>query len=577
MLGAGAAAASILGCGGSDSDGGDASSLVIKPVDTTNKAIKGGVFQGQIPQDPNAFDVITGTAADVPHPARSYSRIIKYQSYKYPDKVQADAAPDAAASWEFSPDGTQVTYKMRPNLKFDPQPPTNGRLVTAQDAKFSFDRFMTISTQRSVFSNAIDPEAPVVSTSTPDDRTFVLKLAFPYAPINMLVAAWRYVVVMPVEADGKFDIKTTIRGSGAWRLKDYARSAYYEYVKNPDWYDADKLHLEGKKYVVLPDVSANMAQFRAGNLWTYTVPQDEVLATKKAQPQLVMQAQEEFSAGGAWIRFGWMPGSPFIDERVRQATSMSLDRDLVVNTFGNVDKYQKEGIEVPTRWNSAIYAGESYWIDPKDKKVYGDSARFFEYNPAEARKLLIAAGINPPLQTKYHWPTNTYAPPFDKLREVQHAMWQDSGNFKLEQITYPNYNTDYQPRFVNTPGLWEGIASTTTAARPEVDVLLYEYFKSSNRRGGHVMPDGKPDAKLDELVVKQRGEVDEKKRAALVEEIQRYASSKMYLMMEPGQSLGFNLAWPWLANFGLYRSKAGGSQDQEGQVHWWYDASKRKA
>jgi ABC-type transport system substrate-binding protein len=368
-----------------------------------------------------------------------------------------------------------------------------------------------------------------------------------------------------------------MRGSGAWRLKDYSRSAFYEYVRNPDWYDADKVKLEGKRYAVLADVSANMAQLRTGNLWTYTVPQDEVLATKRSHPDLVMQAQEEFSAGGAWIRFGWMPGSPFVDERVRKAVSMSLDRDLVVRTFGNVDKYEAEGIEVPTRWNSAIYAGESFWIDPKDKKVYGEAARFFEHDPAEARKLLTAAGITPPLQTKYHWPTNTYAPPFDKVREVQHGMWQDSGNFKLEQLTYPNYNTDYQPRFVNTPGQWEGIASTQTAARPEVDVLLYEYFKSSSRRAGHMMPDGKPDAKLDDLIVKQRGEVDDKKRGALVEEIQRHVSSRMYMMMEPGQALGFTLAWPWLANFGLYRSKAGGSQDQEGQIYWWYDAAKKKA
>jgi ABC-type transport system substrate-binding protein len=263
--GAGVLAAGIGACGGGSDDsskkGGGSASLVAKPVDTSSKAVKGGVFQGQLPQDPNVFDVITGTAADVNHPARAYSRIIKYQSYKFPDKVQPAVAPDAATSWEFSGDGTQITYKLRPNLKFDPREPTNGRLVNAQDVKFSFDRFMTISTQRSVFANSVDPAAPVLSTSAPDDKTFVLKLAFPYAPINMLVAAWRYVVVMPVEADGKFDIKNTIRGSGAWRLKDYARSAYYEYVKNPDWYDADKLNLEGKKYAILPDVAANMAQF----------------------------------------------------------------------------------------------------------------------------------------------------------------------------------------------------------------------------------------------------------------------------------------------------------------------------
>ena len=102
-----------------------------------------------------------------------------------------------------------------------------------------------------------------------------------------------------------------------------------------------------------------------------------------------------------------------------------------------------------------------------------------------------------------------------------HGMWQDSGNFKLEQLTYPNYNTDFQPQYINSRGKWDGIASTQTAPRPEVDVLIFEYFKSSNRRAGHVMDDGKPDTVLDDLVAKQRAELDDKKRGALIEEIQR--------------------------------------------------------
>src|SRR5918994_1059396 len=110
--GAGVLSAGFLAaCGGgsdSSSKGGGPASLVTKPADTSPKAVKGGIFQGQLPQDPNAFDVITGTAADVNHPARAYSRIIKYQAYKYPEKVQPAAAPDAAVSWEFSGDGTQV-------------------------------------------------------------------------------------------------------------------------------------------------------------------------------------------------------------------------------------------------------------------------------------------------------------------------------------------------------------------------------------------------------------------------------------------------------------------------------------
>src|SRR3954471_1725684 len=99
-LGVGAAALSFIGCGGSDDGGGggkskDATSLASKPADTTAKATKGGVFQTSINADPIAFDVIGGGAPDVPHPARVYSRIIKYQSYKYPEPVQPVAAPDA--------------------------------------------------------------------------------------------------------------------------------------------------------------------------------------------------------------------------------------------------------------------------------------------------------------------------------------------------------------------------------------------------------------------------------------------------------------------------------------------------
>ena len=250
-LGVGAAALSFIGCGGSDSksSGGDAkpgaSSLAAKPTDTTSKAVKGGVYTAPINADPNAFDVISGFAPDVPHPARVYSRIVKYQSYKYPDPVQPVAAGDAASSWETSPDGMTVTYKLRPGQKFDPRPPTNGRVMTAQDMKYSAERFAKISPQRNVLMNAASPDAAIASFEAPDNNTFVVKLAFPYAPINMLLGAWRYIIVMPVESESGYDIRNDMRGSGAWRLKSYLRGSNYTYERNPDWYDADKVRLDG--------------------------------------------------------------------------------------------------------------------------------------------------------------------------------------------------------------------------------------------------------------------------------------------------------------------------------------------
>jgi peptide/nickel transport system substrate-binding protein len=475
----------------------------------------------------------------------------------------------------------QVTYKMRPNLKYDPRPPTNGRLVTAEDVKYSADRFFRLSPQRAVLSNQLSPDAAILGFEAPDKNTVVVKLAFPYAPIHMLIAAWRYIVVMPVESESAYDFRTEMRGSGAWRLKEYQRNVRYVYDRNPDWYDADKVKLDGLSFTVIPETSTVLAQFRAGALWapqiSGAVPsQDDVLPLKNDFPTMQLVPQEEFSAGGSWIRFGYLPGSPFRDERVRKAASMSLDRDLFIATFGNIERFKQAGIDVPTRWNSGIYAGESFWLDPKDAKLFGEHAKWYKYDPAEAKKLMSAAGHSTALETKWHWPQGFFAAPFEKKMEVLHAMWQDSGNFKLAVDAVPNYNANFQAPYTNGMNKWDGIAAAATAARAEVDVLLHEYTKSEQIRSGH-LDDGKPDTVLDDLVAKQRAETDTKRREALIHDIQKRVASKMYYMMEPGQALGFNMAWPWLQNLGLWRAKSGGSLDQETYIYYWYDESKKKA
>ena len=44
----------------------------------------------------------------------------------------------------------------------------------------------------------------------------------------------------------------------------------------------------------------------------------------------------------------------FQDERVRQAVSMSFDRDLYISTFYNVDNFKKAGLPIDTAWNSGL-------------------------------------------------------------------------------------------------------------------------------------------------------------------------------------------------------------------------------
>ena len=77
----------------------------------------------------------------------SWSNMVYSQLVRYPhgpeQKHPADFAivPDLAEKWEYkSP--TVIEFTLRKGVKFHNKPPVNGREVTADDAKYSIERFM---------------------------------------------------------------------------------------------------------------------------------------------------------------------------------------------------------------------------------------------------------------------------------------------------------------------------------------------------------------------------------------------------------------------------------------------------
>jgi ABC-type transport system substrate-binding protein len=574
-LGLGAGALALLGCGGSDDGGSDANSLVSKPVDSSGKAVKGGILplyiSMDIPQYNTEGNIASATAAN-----HGYSRLFKFKSFKYPEEVKAETTGDAVASWEIAPDGLAYTLKLRPNQKLDPRAPTNGRVLSSADVLFSWERFVKLNSQRSDLANSVDKNAPIVSMEAPDANTVVVKLAFPYAPLQAQLSAARNLVILPVEADDKFKTGDTMRGSGAWRVKDYQRSAYIHYEANPDWYDYNNVLLKEKHLPIVSEYATGLAQLRAGNLATYAVSADDVLATKRDVPQLVMIAQDDHTHGQYGYRFGQLPNSPFRDSRVRQAISLLLDRDLLIDTFFNTKEFSSQGLEMPRRWNTVIPCGEEgWWLDPQGK-LFGDNARYFKYDPALAKQLMSAAGHPSTLESVFNWTANGYGANFNRYAEVVHQMWESSGLLKLK-TNNPDYQTDWRNKFDRASGQYDGIIMGSNAGSPDIDGWLQARLKSGNDRTGNFLTDdGKPDVQLDDMIARQRRENDYAKRQAIIWDIQRYAAKQMYFMTDAGDALGFDLGWPWLGNWRVYRAWNGGAPSTEIDPHLWIDESKKK-
>jgi peptide/nickel transport system substrate-binding protein len=426
----------------------------------------------------------------------------------------------------------------------------------------------------------VNPDAPVLSISTPDASTVVFKLAFQYAPLNAMLAFNRYVYILPTEADGGYNFKVDMRGTGAWRLKEFSPDSRAVFEKNPDWYDADKVFLDGLIYYIIPEYAARLAQFRSGALAEidFAASQEDVLPTKQQLPHLLMAADDQFDRTPFWLRFGYVEKSPFRDDRVRKAASMVIDRDLYVETFGNVDRFRQAGLEAPTAWHSCFGAGEVTWLDPKNEKQFGDNAKWFKHDPAEAKKLLTAAGFTTALDTQLTLSGSPGQNSLSKPADVLVGMWNDSGLFNFK-FNYVDLNSVFRPQFHWNYGQHDGISIGGGGADyPDPDGNLQANFKSGVPRSGFVGSDGKPDAYLDDIINKQRVETDWNKRLTLFHDYQRHFASKMYFMHQPGDALGFLLAQPWFGNWRYFRGQSdagGGSEMQEGGISYWIDNSKK--
>src|SRR5262249_37676823 len=147
-------------------------------------------------------------------------------------------------------------------------------------------------------------------------------------------------------ADPKvLDLRRQQCGSGPWYLDNYQPSVGFTFKKNPG-YKQDKRDLpyvDQVEYPIVPEYAAGLAQFKAGAIYQYPVNAEDQLQTKKDVSTLEMLATSITSAGTRLL-FGQQDASPFKDERVRQAWSMSRDRDLFIDVIYNVSKFQNDGV-----------------------------------------------------------------------------------------------------------------------------------------------------------------------------------------------------------------------------------------
>lgn len=593
-FGSGIAALSLVGCGGgSDAGdgGGQSSGLLVSPEDTTSKAKAGGALKDWVGVEAQSFDVIADATSSVYGQISPYAylRLVKFTSAKYPKVATGEIEGEAAESFEISGDRMQVTFKLRQGVKWDARAPTNGRVMDAQDVVATWERFSKLSPNRGdvVYNETTAPFSPIVSMTAPDARTVVAKLQRPDPAVLPLLAYSRNFYVMPREADGGFNPKGEIRGNGPWLLQENRPSAGRTWKRNPDYYIKGRPFFDSIEIAQLPEYATQIAQFRAGNVWTHAAQLDDVIPTRKDLPDTVLRQSDSYSNISSVLVFGYNGDSPFRDERVRQAVSMGIDRETLIDVLGNREKFRAEGLDLPTRYQTVINASwEGYWLDPQTEKEFGPNAKYYSYSVAEARKLLSAAGFPNGFDTSLYYNSGTnYGATYRRAAELAGGLLPEIG---IRAKQDPREYTDYLPNYhygyaqaqhlgKTVPG-FNGVLVKAAGTRPTVDLTIFhlQHSKGTQYDGYTSTSRGaeQGDPEVDALIEKFRLEFDHEKQISLVQDYQRLMAKKSYrIALPPFGAKNFTLTWPVIGNYGVYRTAAGGAPAAETEVNWWFDST----
>src|SRR5438445_4210486 len=273
-------------------------------------------------------------------------------------------APGLAESWKESPDGKVYEFTLRKGLKFH-----NGDPVTAEDVKFSFERY------RGAGFKEFETRMQGVEIGDPLTVRFVLKEPWPdfmtyygtTATAAGLVVPKKYVTQVGDEGFRKNPV-----GAGPYKFVSHTPGVEVVLEAYPGYWR----HAPYVKRLVLKSITdgtTRAAVLKTGEADIAYALDGPDADTVRRDPRIQIVASRHASIN--WLEFAdqWDPKSPWADRRLRLAVNLAINRKAI-NDAACLGFCPPAGVIVPRVMDFALQ------VEPP------------AYDPAKARQLLAEAG-----------------------------------------------------------------------------------------------------------------------------------------------------------------------------------------
>jgi len=465
--------------------------------------------------DPPHFDPF-GTISYKTHIALSFthSRLLKHKAGPSVVPGTFPIEGDLAESWTQSNETTHV-FKLRKGVRWHAKPPASGRELTADDVVFSVNHFLTVKGNANAYMlKAVD------KVEAPDKYTVKFTLKEPFVWFLDMLSNPHAVAIVAKEVldkHGDFKKHETVIGTGPWMLDSYRPNVGLTYVRNPSYFLPGLPYIDRIEATVDEDNASRMAAFLSGKYdlgWEFVgsiarvdwVQIKGTLAQRRPNLKTV-----EFPSPVMNHISMRTDQKPFSDVRVRRAMSLAIDRKAIIDSA-------YEGVGV---LNPPVAAALKEWAIPFDK--LGEGAKYYKYDPAEAKRLLAAAGY--PNGFPGTMCFTTYGTPVlvDIMQLVQKDLKAVGIDVKIDQKEYGAYiATCFYGKF-------ESMTFGPQTGFLEPDNFLFgQYYPEELKNQSHIN-----DPVVADMLVRQRRTLDPAKRREIIYDIQRHLAQQQYYVQMP--------------------------------------------
>ena len=435
----------------------------------------------------------------------AYSRLLKVKAGPGVKPTTYPLEPDLAESWT-QPNETTYVFKLRKGVRWHPKPPVNGRELTAEDIKYTYDRFLTIK------GNGNRPVLESVERiDVLDKHTVKFTLKEPNAWfLDMLASTSTWIIAKEcVEKFGDLKKAESVVGTGPWMLERWEPNVKMSYVRNPNYFLPGLPYADAVEIIIDKDPSSRLAAWLSGKLdfgpeYQQVVRRLDLDVAKQRKPGLQTAEYPWFTSGAIGFKTDKLP---FNDIRVRRALSRATNQAEIfeANAFS-------QGVWTP---NPAVPAASSEWTIPIDQ-LGPEGRKLYEFSTADAKRLLAQAGHPSGFKTQVDT-TPGYGPDFLDFVQILVKDWKAAGiDATLNLKEYGAYISStiygkFDQMFVGLRGAW---------VDPEA------YFYRLYMPGEPLNVLNVNDPKLTEMIRLQRRTFDVSKRKQIVFDIQRYLAEQ---------------------------------------------------